>query len=87
MEQAIAPDADRLVSVNSTRTDHAHRRFLVLHNMDLCIGSVSPQHVIISDVKCVLHIPGRMMLRYVKRFKVIEIRINFWSVGNGKTQA
>ena len=60
---------------------------MVFHKMNLSIRGVGSQENIIANVKGVLHIPGRMMLGYVKRFKVIEIRINFWSVGNGKTQA
>ena len=58
------------------RSNHAERRLVRFHVVDLRAGSVRTQHHLVVHVERVLHVAARMVGRRVERLEVVPVRLD-----------
>ena len=53
--------------------NHFHRRLMILHIAYLHRRGMSAQECMIVDIKCIMHLACRVIVRNVQSFKIIKI--------------
>src|SRR5258705_11153352 len=80
--------ADGFVSVHAARTNNPDGRFLFFHYPRLNAAGMRAQEPvrIFMNIKCVLHVPCRMIFRQVECCEIMPVVLNLGTFCNGKTE-
>src|SRR5579862_8436935 len=89
VEETMSPGANGFISIYPPRTDDADRRLLAFHHSCLHAARMRAQQPvrILRNIKCILHVTGRMIFGQVQGSKVVPVIFNFGSFCNGKTES
>src|SRR5258705_11809633 len=81
--------ADGFVSVHAARTNNPDGRFLFFHYPRLHAAGMRPQEPvrIFMNIKCVLHVPRRMILGQVEGCEIMPVVFNLRAFRNGKSES
>ena len=86
MENAVCAGRDGLVPEYTSRADHSDRELHLLHCPDLHAGSMGAEQkrvrMACRHEECVLHIPGRMVRREVKRLENVVVVLDLRTLGH-----
>ncbi len=74
-----------IMPVDRAGDNNLQRRLAAFHSPDLDRRGVRPQQSI-GNENCVLHIPRRMILGKIQRFKIMVIILDVGSTGDLETQ-
>ena len=80
---------DGFVSVHAARTNNPDGRFLFFHYPRLNaagMGAQEPVRVFVN-IKCILHIPRRMIFRQVERCEIMPVVFNLGTFRNRKSKS
>ena len=71
----MSAGTDGLVAVDPSRTDDPDRRLLPFHRPGLNAAGMGTQQPVglLMDIKSILHVPGRMVLRKIERCEVVPV--------------
>ena len=88
MEETVCTVADSFVTVYTSRTDDADRRFGSFHHTGLYGRSMSTEYYIRMsfDEKCVLHIACRMIFGKVQCREYMPVVFDFRTFGDAESQ-
>src|SRR5688572_28812494 len=89
VKKAMRPGADGFITVNTSGTYYPDRKFTFFHFADLHIAGMCAQQPIrvLMNIKCILHITGRMMFRKIERCKIVPVIFNLRAFCNNKSQS
>src|SRR5450432_3196665 len=85
----MCPGADGFVSIHPARTNNPDGWFLLFHYPGLNTAGMRAQQPvrIFIDIKCVLHIPRRMILAQVECGEIMPVVFYFGSFCDGKSKS
>src|SRR5947208_130483 len=70
--------------VNAANREDAFSHFTYLHIA--CMGAKEKIRILLN-IKCILHIPGRVMFRKIKRAEIMPVVFYLWSFCYSKSQS